>query len=474
MKYADILRSEVEAIDAERAALKAEADALTPDETRSVDEIDARANEIIARSAELKEQRAAKVARIAELEALEAERAAAPVFIRQPEQPAPTDVRSLGRSEARDAALRVLDSAPEYVIDARRKAHVETLLRSTSQRTDGDKIARRLLVTESDAYRSAFMKSIGNPTAPAWNAEEARAVEEFRAMSIGTDTSGGFGIPVLIDPTIIISTGTLATPLLNVARIETITNDEWKGVSAAGTAWSFDAEAAEVSDDTSTFAQPNVKAHMARGFIPYSIEVGADYPGFATEMGRLLMVGYEDLLANKMVTGAGDGSNEPFGIFTALDANTNAEVVVTTNAQFGADDIDKVWAALPERWRARATWLMSVSYENKIRAFGSGTATSRFTVDQTREGISLLNGRPVILSDYAPAFATTTTARNLLVVGDFSHYLVAQRAGMTVEMIPHLFGTTNNRPTGQRGLFAYARVGADSVLDTAFRILTNT
>jgi HK97 family phage major capsid protein len=117
---------------------------------------------------------------------------------------------------------------------------------------------------------------------------------------------------------------------------------------------------------------------------------------------------------------------------------------------------------------------MSVGHENAIRGFGSGTATSRFTVDQTKEGISLLNGRPVILSDYAPAVATTTTARNLLVVGDFSNYVLAQRAGMSVEVVQHVVDVTNNRPTGERALFAWARVGADSVLDTAFRMLTNT
>ena len=38
-----------------------------------------------------------------------------------------------------------------------------------------------------------------------WTAEEARSVDEFRAMSIGVDTAGGFGIPILIDPTILIT-----------------------------------------------------------------------------------------------------------------------------------------------------------------------------------------------------------------------------------------------------------------------------
>jgi len=472
MSIISTIEARLDSLSAERDALRAEAEAF--DESRSAEDLDTRSSEIVARLGEIKAEEDDLRGRVAELVDAEerAERAAkAPTFIRKPDVVAPTDVTRMGRPEARDAALRALDEASDSIIDADRKAGVEALLLSASQRTDGDKIARRLLVTESDAYRSAFLKVLANAN-PAWTAEEARAVESYRAMSVGVDTSGGFGVPVLIDPTIIITTGTLASPLLNAARIETITTDAWRGVSAAGTAWSFDAEGVEVSDDGSTFAQPKVDAHTARGFIPYSIEVGMDYPGFASEMGRLLNVGYEDLLANKMCTGT--GTNEPFGIFVALDATAGSEVVVSTNAQYNADDIDKVWAALPERFRARASWLMSVGYENKTRGFGSGTATSRFTVDQTAGGISLLNGRPVLVTDYAPAFATTTTARNLLVVGDFSHYLIAQRAGMSVEVVPHLLSTTTNLPNGQRGLFAYARVGADSVQDGAFRMLTNT
>lgn len=476
MSRIDTLSAEIAVLEEERAALHAEAAEIDADETRSAEEVDARTTAIIARNAEIKAAVAEKQAVVESLVVLAAERAAlpklAPNFIRPAEAVAPADVRSMQPHQARDASLRILEATSDRVINPTRKAAVQALIETRTADTNGDYIARRLLLTENEHYRNAFAKVLRYGNAAAWSPEEARAVDEFRTQNITTDTSGGFGIPVLIDPSIIVTTGTTASPLLNAMQIKTITNDVWRGVSGAGVAWSFDAESAEVSDDTVTFAQPTVQAHMARGYVPYSIEFGQDYPGAAAELGKLLMVGYDDLLANKLSTGT--GTNEPWGIFVALDANTNAEVTVTTNAVFGAADIDKVWAALPEKWRSRASWFMSVGYENSIRGFGSGTATSRFTVDQTKEGISLLNGRPVILSDYAPAVATSTTARNILAVGDFSNYVLAQRAGMSVEVIPHVIGTTNNRPTGERALFAFARVGADSVLDTAFRLLTNT
>ena len=63
-----------------------------------------------------------------------------------------------------------------------------------------------------------------------------------------------------------------------------------------------------------------------------------------------------------------------------------------------------------------------------------------------------------------------TEDNHILVVGNFANYYIVDRIGMTVEYIPHLFGA-NNRPTGQRGWYAYCRVGADSVNDGAFRVL---
>jgi HK97 family phage major capsid protein len=85
-----------------------------------------------------------------------------------------------------------------------------------------------------------------------------------------------------------------------------------------------------------------------------------------------------------------------------------------------------------------------------------------------------LRGAPLAIASGMPSFTGTTGAANILVVGSFRNYVIVDRAGMSVEYIPHLFDITNNMPTGQRGLFAHARVGADSIDDTSFRLLQNT
>jgi HK97 family phage major capsid protein len=390
------------------------------------------------------------------------------------------DVRSLSGREARDRALKRADQAGELVeLRDDQKEKISRLVRSRGvdshgreTDTDGAQIARRLLLTENDDYRSAWVKAMTSAT-PAWTPEEARAVAAFRdfetrAMAEGANTSGGFGVPVLIDPTIILTAGGSLNPFRRISRVETITTNKWKGVSSAGVSWSYDAEAAEVSNDSPTLAQPEVPVHMARGFVPFSIEVAQDYPNFALEVGALLAEGYDELQAQSFAVGTGTG--QPTGIVTALDADTNVEVVVTTDGALGAVDITKVWKALPDRAKANATWVMGAGTASDVAALGDayGTRTSDLTGNLDR-----LRNRPVEPSSYIPDFAGVTTAQNLIVVGDFRKYLIAERAGMSVELVPHLVGTTNNRPTGQRGWFAYARHGANVIDIRAFRLLQN-
>ncbi len=388
------------------------------------------------------------------------------------------DIASASRGELRDAALEVLEreGRQSYDLPPEAQDKVEKLLRLGRGRYfDGALLAERMLLTENDAYRSAFMKGV-TQTSPAFTPEEAEAVNAFRAfelrvMSEGTDTEGGFGVPTLLDSSIILTSGAAGAPVLDIARVEPINTNRWTGVSSAGVSWSFDAEAATVSDDAPTIAQPAVDVHMARGFIPYSIEVGQDYPNFAAEMAGLLNAGYIDLLAEMTVTGS--GTAQPWGIFTDLDANSAVEVVTTTDGALGQEDIFAVWNALPERYRGRATWLSHTSVESEVRVFGASAPAALFTVDLTAAGLSVVNGRPYLTTDYAVDYTGTTGDENILVVGDFSNYLVVQRAGMSIELVQHIVDVTNNRPTGERGWFAWARMGGGSINDLGFRLLQN-
>jgi HK97 family phage major capsid protein len=246
-------------------------------------------------------------------------------------------------------------------------------------------------------------------------------------------------------------------------------------VSSAGVTWAFQTEAAATTDNSPTLAQPTVLVHMARGFIPYSIEVGMDYPGFASEMSTLLAQGYDELLVNKFTIGS--GTNEPKGILTAISAVSGDRVKVTTGGSIGAPDPYAVWKALPQKYRRNASWLMSVGVNNAIRQIGAANVFHGYTVNLPEGWADQLFNRPVYESAYMPDTTTwTTTAEGQAIVGDFQNFVVARNGGMSVELVPQLFqqvtaGTGPAVPTGQRGWFAYARIGSDSSNTAGFRLL---
>jgi HK97 family phage major capsid protein len=424
--------------------------------------------------------------RKAALKRIEEHRAVSEVFSRRPESvkrvyaniargldDTPGDVRRLTPIEARERAMRTLDSRHDTAyMTADQKGEVERQIRR-----DPD-IARRVIVTETEDYRNAWMKLVTQADAAITLTDEERAAvrsyQEYRAMSENTTTAGGFGIPVFIDPSIILTAQESDNPFLSLARQVTVNTNQWKGVSSAGVTWAFQTEAAATTDNSPVLAQPTVLVHMARGFIPFSIEVGQDYPSFAEEMSRLLAEGYDELLVDKFTRGSGSG--EPTGLLTALSANTNVRVTVgTAGTNFSAGDPYKVWKALPQKYRRRAAWLMGVDVNNAIRQLGTANVFHAFTENLTAEWLAILFNKAVHESPYMPDTTTTTSGNNgLAIVGDFQNYVIARRGGMSVELVQHLVDVTNNRPTGQRGWFAYARIGGNSVNDLGFRLLVNT
>lgn len=391
------------------------------------------------------------------------------------------DVMRMSDDQVRDRALRGLESRSKLNPDAQEQ--VDKFLRAAvsadNPYMDGAHLARRVLLTENPHYRSAWRQLVTDPH-PMLTSEETEAVRAFkayersenRAMSEGTTTAGGFGVPVFIDPSIILTAQGSGNPFLTLARQVTINTNIWKGISSGGVSWAFQSEGVAVTDNSPALAQPTVQVYMARGFIPYSIEVGQDYPGFADEMATLLASGYDELLLQKFTSGSGTG--EPTGLVTQLSANTNVRVALTTGGTVGAPDPYNVWQAVPQRFRRNASWLMSVNANNAIRQLATANVYHAFTETLTAGQIDLLFSKAVFEDPYMSSVTTSTSATSeIAIVGDFSNYVVPRRAGMSVELVPQLFDITNNRPTGQRGWFAYGRIGGGSVNDLGFRMLVN-
>jgi len=377
------------------------------------------------------------------------------------------------RSEVRDRALRAVEES-RFPGHERNKedvqSHLEDLL-DDGERRRGDLVGMHYLLTGSPEYKRAFTKYLSG--APRSQREEEVL---YRAMSL-TAASGGYAVPFVLDPTVIPTGAGAVNPYRAISNVQQINVDEWRGVTSDGITAAFGAEAAAATDSSPTLAQATVSTEKAFAFIPYSIEIGQDWGSFASEMGAMLRDSKDVLEATKFAVGS--GTNEPFGVVTG--ASSSVYTASNTNSLVVADLYG--WeGAIGARWRSRSSVVMNNAVLQKIRqldtAGGSAMLTSNLqlrssanasTMTDARANVDLF-GHPVY--EASGQSGTFTTGQLIGVLGDFSYYKIVDRIGLTIENIPHIFGAAQgNLPTGQRGLYAYWRVGAKVISANAFKVL---
>lgn len=377
---------------------------------------------------------------------------------------------------ARDGAMRAI----EQMVDAgdlRSDAadRLDAHLRADRLGLDAD----YLRAVADPHYNSAFGKLITyGPTSalrmtPAEQAtvQEVARVEQMRAMAVGTGSAGGFAVPASIDPSIVNTSDGALNPMRQLARVETISSaTEWKGVSAAGVTSAYGAEGSEVDDNTPTLVQPAIKAERWTSFVPFSIEVGQDWATLQRELAALMADSKDSLDAAKFL--AGDGSDEPGGILNigSTGGLTTGQRVLAGTASFAVAHPYSLKQALPPRYQANAAWLASgtiIDAAYRFVAAGDTDEPPLVSPDRTA-----MLGKP--LHEWSTMKTTTTAGDKILLYGDMRQaFCIVDRLGVSLELVPHLFGGSG-RPTGQRGLLAIGRTGSGVINPNAARYLEVT
>jgi HK97 family phage major capsid protein len=368
--------------------------------------------------------------------------------------------RSAKPIEMADAITRSIEP---LVDDADKMAHARRLLKAHMRDRDW---ARGILARSTEAYSMAFGKIL-------LQREYDLTAEERTVLGVTTNANGKFLLPTHLDPTIILTNSGSSNVIRSLSRVVTLTDGQpaWNGVSSAGVTASWDGEVVEVSDDSPTFSQPSIDTERAQALAQASISAAEDIQGLASSLLDLFADAKDRLEGAAHATG--NGTSQPKGIFTALNADTNVQITSTTAATIGLVDLHSVYRSVPVRWRGRSTWVGNPLFTLAVKALGTAVSAS-FTTDLTMPSAGTLLGRPLVESDDAPSTTTTTALDNELILGDFSQYVIVDRPGdMAVEYIPHLFNTTTNLPDGRRAWYATWRNGADVTTTSAFRMLVD-
>ncbi|MFD9906557.1 phage major capsid protein [Streptomyces sp. NPDC059063] len=371
----------------------------------------------------------------------------------------------------KDSVMRILDAdikrqlLPEYAAE-----RVEKLM------TGGDERHQTLsqrwaAATGNPEYLGAFMKQMTDPAKGhlLWTDREAQAyrnvVEVKTALGLGTG-GGGEMVPLTLDPAIMLTNDGSNNPLRQISRVVQTASNSWKGVTSAGASAEWKAEHAQAADGTPALGGPEIPVHLGDVDVIYSYEVGMDALNFARGMQEVMMDAAGNLAATAYTTGTGTG--QPKGIITAL-AGTASEINGGGTEALIAADPFTLQNALPARFSANAQWCAHIATINTLRQFETTNGALKFP-ELAGNPPQLLNKAMNELSNMDGSVNAAATANNyLLLYGDFRNFVIVDRIGSTIEILPG-YGA-NQRPTAQRHAFLTFRSGSDVVVPQGFRLL---
>lgn len=297
---------------------------------------------------------------------------------------------------------------------------------------------------------------------------------EYKSLSEGVDTAGGFSVPVDFHAELIKKIATYAMVRPNARVIQTnrdvvifpkvpytasASDDSGnkRFTSAVRLTWTGELPAtsttARVSDQV--FGQVEIKVNTAIASQLISndlIEDGAfDVAGYAADnMSEAFALG-EDLAFLQ-----GTGVAQPMGLVTSAQlatandppfksSGTSADISTSSDAHSGKRLMD-VFYNLPAQYRRNAIWMMSSITQEAVDNLVD--ANKRPLISSLIGGANLgtpaaevIKGRPIVVDEFMPDYNAANAFG--VVLGDFKGYLVADRVQFSVQRYTELYVETN-------------------------------
>jgi HK97 family phage major capsid protein len=253
----------------------------------------------------------------------------------------------------------------------------------------------------------------------------------------------------------------------SVSRVTQTAYNVKKFVTSVGSTASWDAEFAQVSDDSPTLLQPSITCFKGAAYIQHSYELLED-SDIAQQVGAILADSKMQLESTAFTTGAAGAG--PTGVITAIAAVAGSVLLTAGAAVTNAVPPDNQ-EALPPRWRPRAKFMANLTIINDLRQLIKATGMTESLVDDSTTPPKIFSWPIIENSAMDGTIAAGTTNDFVFLSGDFNQYAIVDRIGTTIIPFPYIVGA-NQRPTGEYGWYLHWRTGADVLVPDAFR-LTN-
>lgn len=335
----------------------------------------------------------------------------------------------------------------QAVIDAElAKVTSQPIVNTPSAKPDGAEKTGR----SSDEYKRAFWNGMRNKM----------SYEVQNALSIGTDSEGGYLVPdeyerklveSLQDEVFFRSLATIIRTSSGDRKIPIVT-------SRGEAAWIDEGGQFPESDDS--FGQTTIGAYKLATMIKVSDELLNDSvfnieAYISKEFGRRIGAKEEEAFF------IGDGSGKPTGIFNITGGADTGVTAANTTITF--DDVMDLYYSLRAPYRNKATWLLNDSTVKAIRKLKDGNGNYIWQPSVKEGEPDKILNRPYRTSIYVPELAA---GKRVMAFGDYSYYWIADRQGRSFKRLNELYATT-----GQVGFLASERVDGKLILSEAVKTL---
>ena len=300
---------------------------------------------------------------------------------------------------------------------------------------------------------------LGNP--------DADGMAEFRALQADIDTQGGYLVAPeqfvtqlikFIDDEVFIRQRATVIPVptadsLGAASLDADPGDaEWTAEIKTGS-----------DDDDMTLGKRELHPHpLARRIkVSKTLLRKSIIPVETLVIARL---GYKFGITQEKAFLTGTGANQPLGIFTeSADGISTARDVSSDNetTAMTADGLINAKFSLKGGYWKNADWMFHRDGVKQITKLKDGDGQYIWRESLRADEPDRLLGRPIMMSEYAPN--TFTTGLYVGVIGDFSHYWIADALNMQVQALRELYAETN-----QDGFIGRQESDGMPVLEEAF------
>jgi HK97 family phage major capsid protein len=305
-------------------------------------------------------------------------------------------------------------------------------------------------VQGNEEYRNAFWKAMRHTR----NALDAT---EYRSLSAGVDTEGGYTVPDEFEKTLIQKLHD-TNIIRGLATITTSSGDKNIPVVSGFGSATWTGENAAYTESDNAFDVVTLSAYKLTTLMKVSEELlndsAFDLEAFiSSEYARRIGEAEENAFI------VGDGTGKPTGIITSAQVGKTATVA---NA-ITFDEIIDLFHSLRRPYRQRATFLMSDNTMKVIRKIKDGNGQYIYQPSVQAGQPDRLLGRPIAISDFVPEIGASSKP---IAFGDLSYYQVCDRQGKVFQRLNELYAVN-----GQVGFRAYQRVDGKLTLPEAVKVL---